>query len=268
MARRYIVILASILLFIAIACGGSDDVKPADTLTPTLALQQPPTSAPLTPANTNEGEPDKPASPESTAVIAPTKIVEPTATEEATATERPTDTAVPPTATSTPLPTATTALPTDTPLPTLPPVSETPVSTEAPSTFTPLPTSLPATETPRPTSPLPTSDMPQPSPTSPVVGGQIVIIGVDKRAEYVDLQNVGGESQDLSGWVLVSEKGDQRCNLGGVVEANAVLRVWALTSDADQGGYNCGFGSNIWNNSDPDPAVLYDNAGNLVHRYP
>jgi len=26
----------------------------------------------------------------------------------------------------------------------------------------------------------------------------------------------------------------------------------------DRGGYNCGFGSNIWNNSESDPAVLYD----------
>jgi hypothetical protein len=29
---------------------------------------------------------------------------------------------------------------------------------------------------------------------------------------------------------------------------------------------SCGFGSNIRNNSEPDPAAWYDNAGNLVDR--
>ncbi len=95
-----------------------------------------------------------------------------------------------------------------------------------------------------------------------------MIVGVDKRAEYVDLQNSGDQPQDISGWVLVSEKGDQRCTLGGIIEPGAVLRVWALASDEGQGGHNCGFRSNIWNNSEIDPAVLYDNAGILVHRFP
>ena len=96
----------------------------------------------------------------------------------------------------------------------------------------------------------------------------MVIVGVDKRAEYVDLENSGDQAQDISGWVLVSERGDQRCTLVGIIEAGAVLRIWARTADAGQGGYNCGFSSNIWNNSEPDPAVLYDNGGNLVHRFP
>ena len=90
---------------------------------------------------------------------------------------------------------------------------------------------------------------------------------MDKREEFVDIQNTGGSDQDLGGWVLVSEKGDQRCGLGGVLPAGASLRIWAMAEDAGMGGYNCGFGSNIWNNSDPDPAALYDNAGNLVSRW-
>jgi hypothetical protein len=93
-----------------------------------------------------------------------------------------------------------------------------------------------------------------------------VIVGVDKRAEYVDLRNTGGQPQDLSGWELVSEKGDQRCSLGGTIQPGQTLRVWALASVSGQGGYNCGFGQNIWNNSESDPAVLINNAGQEVSR--
>lgn len=89
---------------------------------------------------------------------------------------------------------------------------------------------------------------------------------MNKQDEFVDIQNVGGSDQDINGWVLVSEKGDQRCTLGGILPAGASLRIWAMAEDAGMGGYNCGFGSNIWNNSEPDPAALYDNAGNLVAR--
>lgn len=46
----------------------------------------------------------------------------------------------------------------------------------------------------------------------------------------------------------------------------ATLRIWAMTEDADQGVFNCGFGANIWNNDDPDPAVLYDATGREVDR--
>jgi micrococcal nuclease len=105
-----------------------------------------------------------------------------------------------------------------------------------------------------------------PAPSGPSV---VRIIAVNKRAEYVDIQNSGGQAQDLTGWTLVSERGDQRCRIEGIVlEAGATLRIWAMAEDQNQGGYNCKFGTNIWNNSESDPAVLYDGAGQLVDRYP
>jgi micrococcal nuclease len=91
---------------------------------------------------------------------------------------------------------------------------------------------------------------------------------VDKRAEFVDLANNGGQAVDLGGWVLVSEKGNQACGLGGTIQPGGTLRVWALAEDSGQGGYNCSFDNNIWNNSESDPAALYDSSGNLVDRYP
>lgn len=94
-------------------------------------------------------------------------------------------------------------------------------------------------------------------------GNRVTIIALNKRDEYVTLRNGGAAAVDLSGWRLLSEKGDQNCALGGVIGPGETLRVWALASDAGQGGFNCGFTENIWNNSDPDAAVLF-NAGDAV----
>jgi hypothetical protein len=92
----------------------------------------------------------------------------------------------------------------------------------------------------------------------------VVIALVDKVAEFADLQNLGDAPQDLTGWRLVSEKGNQVCRLSGVIEAGQTLRVW--TNNPNSGGFNCAFPQNIWNNSEPDPAVLYDANGNEVSR--
>jgi hypothetical protein len=106
--------------------------------------------------------------------------------------------------------------------------------------------------------------LPQPTATLLTASGSLVIIGVNKSSEYVDIQNNGGAEVNLSGWLLRSEKGSQDCALGGVIGAGQVLRIWAMAEDAGQGGYNCGFGSDIWNNSESDPAVLINPSGQEV----
>lgn len=80
------------------------------------------------------------------------------------------------------------------------------------------------------------------------------------------LENVGGAAQNLSGWSLVSERGNQGCALYGVLEPGDAVEVWALAEDADRGGINCGYGESIWNNSEPDAAVLYNTQGLEVDR--
>lgn len=83
----------------------------------------------------------------------------------------------------------------------------------------------------------------------------------------MDLENRGNQPQDLTGWQLVSEKGNQVCRLQGVViQPGETLRVW--TRNPSGGGYNCGFEGNIWNDDEPDPAVLYDAQGVPVSRFP
>lgn len=70
-------------------------------------------------------------------------------------------------------------------------------------------------------------------------------------------------AQDLSAWRLVSETGDQSCSLGGSLDPGAELPIGTMTA---AGGYSCGNGSEIWNDSASDPAVLYNNQGQEVTR--
>jgi endonuclease YncB( thermonuclease family) len=100
---------------------------------------------------------------------------------------------------------------------------------------------------------LPTSN-PEPITQSPI----IVITRLNAKSEYVDIQNVGTQSQDITGWMLRSEKGKQDCVLSGIIKPGQTLRIWARQADVWKGGFNCGFEENIWNNYETDPAVLFD----------
>lgn len=113
---------------------------------------------------------------------------------------------------------------------------------------------------------VPPPDMPVLPTEAPVTtsGTGIVIVGVEKRDEYVDIRNDSGAAVDLEGWTLRSEKGVQDCILGGVIAPGETLRVWAMTGSP---GFSCGFAENIWNNSERDNAVLLDSQGTEVYRY-
>ena len=121
----------------------------------------------------------------------------------------------------------------------------------------PVPTAAPAAPEPAPTVP------------DPVSGGPLAITAHDKGEEYTDIQNVSAAPVDLSGWVLHSERHgseNQDCPLSGLIQPGQTLRIWALSKDDDQAGFNCGFGKNIWNNSESDAAVLLDPGGAIVSR--
>jgi endonuclease YncB( thermonuclease family) len=103
-----------------------------------------------------------------------------------------------------------------------------------------------------------------PTPTPGPYAGQVAIRTVNKREEWVDIQNVGEYDVDLAGWNLVSERGHQDCPLSGILKAGEILRIWAM--QAQEAGFSCGYNSPIWNNSEPDPAVLYNAQGVEVSR--
>lgn len=102
---------------------------------------------------------------------------------------------------------------------------------------------------------------------APTTAGALRIVALDKRAEYTDIVNEGSSPIDLAGWVLRSERGRQDCPLRGTIAGGARLRIWALREDAGRGGFNCGFESPIWNNSEYDPAVLLAPSGSEVSRF-
>jgi hypothetical protein len=145
-----------------------------------------------------------------------------------------------------------------TPFPTLGAPSALP-TTPGPPTWTPAhtPTIAPATAT-----SVPTNTVPPATPTGYV---SVLIIEVNKPAEYVDIRNDGNRPVNLSGWRLVSEMGNQPCALNGVLQPGEVLRVWARRGDT---GLSCGYDFNIWNDDRADPAVLYDPQGKEISRYP
>ena len=116
--------------------------------------------------------------------------------------------------------------------------------------------------TPVPRTPSPTFNFSTSTATS---GGALIIVSVNKSAEYVDIQNVGGELVFLDGWVLVSERDNQTCGLGGLIKPGDTLRIWAGSGSP---GFSCGYSGNIWNNNELDPAVLYNAQGQEVSRYP
>jgi endonuclease YncB( thermonuclease family) len=93
---------------------------------------------------------------------------------------------------------------------------------------------------------------------------QVIIVAVNKKDEYVEIENVGTTDVDLTGWTLISERGHQDCPLLGIIKAGETMRIWSMISQG--GGYSCGYGSPIWNNSEPDPAVLYNAQGVEVSR--
>jgi len=95
--------------------------------------------------------------------------------------------------------------------------------------------------------------------------GSINILSVNKSEEYVDIQNISNTLLNLEGWTLVSERGQQSCELRGTLPANEILRVWA---GRGRPGFSCRYLVNIWNDTEPDPAVLYDPQGQEMDRYP
>jgi endonuclease YncB( thermonuclease family) len=101
---------------------------------------------------------------------------------------------------------------------------------------------------------------PTPESSSPTV----IVLSVNKREEWVDIQNTGNSDVDLAGWNLVSERGHQECYLSGIIKSGEILRIWAGTAQGD--GFSCGYSNPIWNNSEPDPAVLYNAQGVEVSR--
>lgn len=128
------------------------------------------------------------------------------------------------------------------------------------STPTKTPTPRPNITTTKPATPRPAT----PRPTTAVVG-TVQIVSVDKADELIIIKNMTNAAINLNGWYLVSEAGNQRCDLRGSIPANA---QWKVRTRAGTGGdINCGFSAPILNNSTSDPTSLYNSKGELISHY-
>ena len=79
---------------------------------------------------------------------------------------------------------------------------------------------------------------------------------------------MGDESVDLAGWRIVDiDEGYPSLTFNSyALEPGQTIRVYTNEYHSEYGGFSFGCGTAVWNNSDPDTAVLYDAQGHEVSR--
>ena len=92
----------------------------------------------------------------------------------------------------------------------------------------------------------------------------IEIANIDKKDELVTIKNTSSFTINLKGWKLISLRGNQEFIFPEYnLESGGILTI---TSGDLEGDLIWG-SRNIWNNTESDPAELYDNNGNLIFTY-
>lgn len=86
--------------------------------------------------------------------------------------------------------------------------------------------------------------------------------------EYVEIENVGETSQSLTGWVLrdISEGYPLFTFPDFELKPGQRIRVYTNEVHPEWGGFSFGYGSTVWNNTQPDAAALFDAIGREVSR--
>lgn len=84
--------------------------------------------------------------------------------------------------------------------------------------------------------------------------------------EYVAVRNTGGASASLLGWTLLDgADGKPAFDFPDrVLNAGEMIRVYTNEIHLESGGFSFGWGSAVWNNSDPDRADLVNPDGAVV----
>jgi competence protein ComEC len=123
-------------------------------------------------------------------------------------------------------------------------------------------TGAPAVTTPAVTTPVVTTSA---TTTAPITSTKTVeIVKVDKKAEIVTIRNNTSNDINMTGWRLVSVKGNQVFNFPAnyILKANSTVTI----SSGDSAGDLQWTKANVWNNSESDPAELY-NGTVLIDRW-
>lgn len=95
----------------------------------------------------------------------------------------------------------------------------------------------------------------------------IAISQLDKKAEYIVIENSSDNRVDLTGWKIVSVLGGQTFTFPAFsLEAGDSVKVGDTESNSGV-DFHWLDGGGTWNNSKSDPAELYDSNGQLIDRY-
>jgi len=86
--------------------------------------------------------------------------------------------------------------------------------------------------------------------------------------EYVEITNLGDQSQDLAGWVLkdISEGYPTFAFPSYILAPGKSIRVYTNEYHPEWGGLSFEYSRAIWNNNEPDVAVLYNKQAKEVSR--
>jgi len=96
---------------------------------------------------------------------------------------------------------------------------------------------------------------------------EVMIAELDKKAEYILIKNSGSDSVDITGWRIVSVKGNQSFTFPEfTLNPDSTVKVGDSERNSDV-DFHWLDGQGTWHNTKSDPAELYDNKGELVDRY-
>jgi hypothetical protein len=86
--------------------------------------------------------------------------------------------------------------------------------------------------------------------------------------EYVEITNLGDQAQELAGWVLkdIDEGYPLFTFPSYILEPGETIRVYTNEIHPEWGGFSFEYGRAIWNNVEPDVAVLYNSQVKEVSR--
>ena len=114
----------------------------------------------------------------------------------------------------------------------------------------------------------------KPTPTTTIQNVQITYILYDglvphvESDEYVEIANLGDQPQELTGCVLmdISDGYPSFTFPSCILAPGESIRVYTNEYHPEWGGFSFEYSRAIWNNTEPDVAVLYDSQGNEVSR--
>ncbi len=95
----------------------------------------------------------------------------------------------------------------------------------------------------------------------------VFISDLDKKAEFVTIKNNSNTSVDLTNWKIVSVRGNQTFTFPSfTLSANQEIKIGDTKTNKDI-TFHWLDGNGTWNNSQSDPAQLFDNNDNLISYY-